>query len=1036
MGLTKGLASILKFGQRATGGPNPMLELSFLGEQRITVDGENVTAAIPARTIGLIVGLVLRPDEEQPRAAIASRFWPESSDDQALTNLRRELHSLRQRLPTFADAVMTSGRSVRFAPFPGVRCDVERFITAAADVTNTTEAVRALGYYAGDLLPASSDEWLLEERARLHQRCLTLIDALTAQPDGSLSSEQLATFALRRVELEPLEEIGYRRLMQFQAASGDRAAALTTFHRCASMLERELGVPPDPATVSLYESLLRVDARPVARTSSPRPGGRVPLIGRDAELATLTNRWKQATAHEGGLHLVEGEPGIGKSRLLSEFATRVEHEGGLVASARCYPSRAPLAMAPVAEWLSAPSLRVFRSTLDPAWRAEVDRLLPVPGQPSPTTAHTTADAWQRHRFFEGLAGAVVASGQPTLLTLDDIQWCDGETLAWLQIFLRRISDSEVLVVATGRDEEFEQNAALAELLVSIRVDGMLTRSQLEPLSPAMVSELAQTIGLHMVDDDALFDATQGLPLYVIESARSDVTETSVVAALEGSPRVQAVLDGRLDQLSDEAVDVAKLAAVGGREFDAELLQLASDLPDENVIDGLDELWSRRIIVSHSRGTYDFSHDLLRDATLRRVPPARLAAMHRRVAEALEALEGSGDRASGGAGAIADHYEQAGLDDRAIPFHERAAELAMERYAHGTAIDQYRAAVRITFAQPESPDRDRRELHLRHAMSQPLNARYGFASTDLEAELERSLFLAENLGDRRLELLSLVGLFSTYVVQARLKDAYEVSIRALEGSRDEPAVVGQAHFSVAGSAFMLGRLGEALEHFALVPELTVDQPLAVVGTRPEVHSVAWQSHALWLVDRVDEAQERVEWAVARSVELDHAFSIAVASAYQTMLAQFDGRRSDVLPLAEQTLAVCSKYGFTYYGHWGRILGGWAAGGSKGRAAFEEGLSGLDALGGQIRRPYYLSLRADLQLADGDELGARDSLRLAHELALKRSDVWWLPEVLRRRAGLEEGEAAHVLLQEAHDLATAQGSQRLARRVMAEPTFGEG
>jgi hypothetical protein len=89
---------------------------------------------------------------------------------------------------------------------------------------------------------------------------------------------------------------------------------------------------------------------------------------------------------------------------------------------------------------------------------------------------------------------------------------------------------------------------------------------------------------------------------------------------------------------------------------------------------------------------------------------------------------------------------------------------------------------------------------------------------------------------------------------------------------------------------------------------------------------------------------------------------------------------------------------------------------------------------IRRPYYLTLRADLQLTDGDIEGAKDSLRLAHQLALKRSDVWWLPEVLRRRAKLEEGGARHALLQEAYDVAVAQGSQRLANRVMGEPAFG--
>jgi DNA-binding SARP family transcriptional activator len=1012
-----------------------VLELRFLGEQRITLDGENVSSAMPARTVGLIVALVLRPDEDQLRSTIAARFWPESTDDQALTNLRRELHALRQRLPSLAESVITSGRTVRFASTSEVDCDVSAFLTSAVGVTCVSDAVSAISRYAGDLLPASTDDWLVDERARLHRLCVDLLDWLTVQSAGDLEPEQLVAYAWRRVEMEPLEEVGYRRLMQFQADSGDRAAALTTFHRCASILERELGVPPDPATTSLYQSLLRVDARPTSRPAAARQTGRIPLVGRDAELATLSNRWKQAAAGEGGLHLVVGEAGIGKSRLLAEFATAVERAGGLVASARCYASRAPLAMAPVAEWLTTPSLRVFRSTLDPALRAEVDRLLPLPGQPAPTTAQSTADAWQRHRFFEGLAAAIVASGQPTLLTLDDIQWCDAETLTWLQFFLRRIGDSAVLVVATGRDEEFDRESSLAELLVSLRVDGLLTRSELEPLTPEMVDELARKAGLARSDDDSLFDVTQGLPLYVIESARSDVPAAeSLVAMLRGSPRVRAVLDGRLDQLSDEAGDVAKLAAVIGREFDAALLQRASDGSDDQVIDGLDELWARRIIVSHRRGTYDFSHDLLRDAALRRIPPARLAAMHRRTGEALETSAGRTGGTGDDAAAIADHYEQAGLDDRAVPFRERAAEQAMERYAHDTAIEHYRAAVRVVTSQPEGPDRDRLELRLRHGMSQPLNARYGFASAALEAELERSLVLAERLGDRRLQLLSLVGLFSAYVVQGRLLESYEVSKRALERGQDEPEVVGQAHFSVAGSATMLGRPLEGLEHFALVPGLTLDQPLAVVGTRPEVHSEAWRSHALWLVDRVDEAHECVEWAIARSVELDHAFSLAVAMAYQTMLAQFDERRDEVLRLAEETLAVCSRYGFTYYGHWARILGGWAAGGSKGRAAFEQGLSGLDALGAHLRRPYYLALRADLQRADGDVEGARETLRTAHELALMRSDLWWLPEVLRRRAQLEEGEVGHALLLEALALAEAQDSPRLADRLSGQTAFG--
>ena len=1020
-----------------------MLEICFLGEQRVAVDGENVTAAVPIRTLGLMAALVLRPSQDQLRAGLASRFWPESTDEQALTNLRRELHTLRNRLPKFSASVHTSGRLVRWEPTEAIACDVARFVTssnaAVAEVDDeqafAEQATLAIDCYAGELLPAWADDWLLEERSQLHRRCVDLIDQLIASPNAGVTSERRIALALRRVELEPLEESGYQTLMTLQAEAGDRAAALTTFHRCSSMLERELGVPPDAVTLRVYESLLPSPSDSVsvpARTITS--SGRIPLVGRENELETLHNKWAQTLRGDGGLHLVVGEPGIGKTRLVSEFASALERDGEIVARARCYSSRSRLSMAPLAEWLSSESLRVRQSSLDPAWTTEVARLVPSGGH-QPQEQRPMVDAWQRHRFFEGLAAAVLVSGRPTLLTLDDIQWCDGETLAWLQFFLRRADDSSVLIVASGREEEFDANPDLSTLIGSLRIDNLLTKSELTPLPSHLSGELARRAGADLSDDEAVFKATGGFPLFVIESARAGGRgdEGPIAMALEESPRVQAVLDGRLDQLSDEGLSVARLASVVGHEFTPELLERASELPVDRVVDGLDELWRRRIIVNHRRGSYDFAHDLLRDASLRRVPPPRLASTHRRVAEALEHEAGADVETR--AGQIADHYEQAGLDDRAIPFHERAAALATERFAHDTAIHHYRAACRLLDSTPASPERDRHELRLRHAISAPLNARYGFASTELEGELTRSLELARHLGDTRLETLSLVGLFSTYVVQARMPEAYEVSRRALDSSSDEPEVLGQAHFAVAGSATMLGRLREGLEHFGFVPELTMDAPPAIVGTRPEVHSVAWQAHALWLVDRDDEARERLAWAVERAEQVDHPFSLAVALAYATMYAQFEENADEVATIAARTTEFCAKHGFTYYGDWSKILAGWAAGGRKGMAAIDEGLAGLDAQGALIRRAYYLSLRADLQLNDGDSEGALETLRDAREIALKHSDLWWLPEVCRRLGGLESGDRAVQLLREAEEVATAQGSVKLARRAASDLTaFG--
>ena len=1023
-----------------------MLEVWFLGQQRVVVDGEHVASAVPPRTLGLMALLALHSGQDLPRSRAASAFWPDSTDEQALTNLRRELHALKHRLPEFAAGIQASGRCLRWEPGPNTRCDVARFVALAARAqapgTPTDDfalfATEAVEVFSGELLPAAGEEWLVDERARLHRQCVELIDGLlsasASAPATGEARAKVTALAARRIDLEPFEERGYQRLMALQAEAGDRAAAVTTFHRCASTLERELGVAPDPETVRLYQSLISADPTMPATTSGAvRSGVRVPLVGRENELGTLHNRWSQALRGGGGLHLVVGEPGVGKTRLLSEFSGAAERHGVLVARARCYSARSRLSMAPLAEWLAAPALHAHQSSLPLVWQTEVARLVPTHDYAEGPEAMT--DAWQRHRFFEGLATAVLAPDRPTLLILDDIQWCDGETLAWLQFFLRRATGRPVLVVATGREEEFADNDELTVLMAALRAENLLTKAEIVPLSPEQAGELARLAGSEAADDEGMFAVTGGYPLFVIESVRAGAQEPALLSrALEGSQLVQAVLDGRLDQLSERARGVAGLAAVLGHEFNPELLERASDLPAGQVIDGLDELWRRRIIVHHRQrygrhpGYYDFSHDLLRDATLRRIPPPRLGAMHRRVGEALEQETGADSGTL--AGRIADHFEQAGLGIRALPFHERAAEIAEERYALDTAIDHYRAACRLLSELPESDERDRHELRLRQAVSAPINARYGFSAPALEDELQRSLSLAERVHDSRLELLSLVGLFSAYVVQGRIEDAYRVSRRALASSVSEPEVLGQAHFAVAGSATMLGRLDEGLEHFDRVPSLTIDLPPSIVGTRPEVHSMAWQAHALWLTGQSAEAHDHVSWAINRARKVDHPFSLAVALAYAAMLAQFEENVDEVMRLAGLTSELCAKHGFRYYGDWSRILAGWAAGGHRGLDLIDEGLAALDSQGAMIRRSYYLTLRADLQLSVGDLASATISMQLAQDLARSHHDVWWLPEVLRRLAALEPPGSASDLLREAHELALEQRSVALASRIESD------
>lgn len=1014
-----------------------MLDIRLLGEQRLGVDGKNITADVPPRATALLAQLVVHATHEQARRTVAALFWPESSDEQALTNLRRELHQLRRHLPEFASGLSSSGRSLCWNPGPDTTSDVVQFVAAAdqasqaigedvpAFVAAASEAVQC---YGGDLLPAWSDEWVIGERERLHRRCLSLLDLLIDCERQAAEVGRALVHARRRIELEPLEEPCYRVVMQLQAEAGDRAAALRTFHLCTSLLERELGVGPDAQTVSLYESLVAKGStrRRAASVTTPRTAARIPLVGRVADLDDLTRRWRAAQRGRSGLHLITGEAGVGKTRLLAELAAQVDRDGDVASRARCFAGGARLAMAPIAEWLGSRALSVHRDGLDRSWASEVERLVPSTATNRTPAPQPMIDAWQRHRFFQGLVEAVLVCRKPTLLTLDDIQWCDGETLTWLHLLLRQAHGRPLLVVATAREEEMQDNPELLGLVRALSAEGRLTRRAVEPLLPEDAVELALRAGGAVGDKAALFEATRGFPLFVIESARASVDEgESVTAALGGSPRVQAVLEGRLATLSEDAATVARLAAVVGRDFTPELLEEASDLPGDSVTSALDELWRRRLLVRHGRGTYDFGHDLLRDATLRQIPPPRLALLHRRVAQALEL--GAGDGVGPLAASIADHYEQADVGHRALPYHVAAAEFASSRFANDDAISHYQSAIRLLAGLPPGPERDRRELSLWQAMSAPVNARHGYSSPLLEEVLERAVLLAERLHDDRLELLSLVGLFSSRVVQGRIPESYEVSHRALVRSRGHPDVLGQAHFAVGGGATTLGRLAEALRHFELVPQLTMPHPPALVGTRPEVHSWAWESHALWLVGRAADAQERVDWAIARAKEVDHPYSLAVALAYAAMLASFESRRGDVAALAQETVSLCETYGFAYYGDWARILAGWAAGGRRGLHEVGEALTSLEEQGAFLRRPYYRYLAADVRVDLGDLAGAAEELQGAILAAEQRSDVWWLPEIQRRLAQLVPAAEARQLLESAAALASAQGCEALRRRI---------
>jgi DNA-binding SARP family transcriptional activator len=698
------------------GALSPIVHLRLLGGFALEIDGAQVPVTSP-RLRALLALLALQRSEPQSRRRLAFLLWPDSTEAQAHTNLRTLLHRLQTALPGAEQVLQLDQHAIGWRDGIVLEFDVASFVralvAAEADPPASSAAVcaaleRAVEQYRGDLLPDSYDEWLLLERERLRQLFLESLARLVTVLDERREYARAVEHARRLVQLDPLNEAAALSLLRLHAQAGDRASALRVYHACASRLKAELGAEPGRALRSAYDQL-RASEAPVTETPAA-----LPLVGREAEWRRLQAAWQGMVAGRPRLLILSGEAGIGKTRLAEELARWIGRQGDVAVAAHCYAAEGSLPYAPVVSWLRSDALRRRLSRLEAHWRAELGRLAPeLIGDGARATRTTSlSEAWQRQHLFEALARAVDAVDRPLLLLLDDIQWCDRDTLEWLHFLLRFETRSRLLVVATLRIEELDEAHQTALLLDSLRREGRLAQIGLGPLSRGEAAELAASVMGQVLgsgQQEQVYAETEGNPLFVVEMARAGMfaaeravgagrgsrPATSTAFGRDGAalpPGVQAVVTRRLMQVSAPARELLRVAAVIGRSFTAAVLAHAADVDEDTLVRGLDELWQRRIVVEHGTDSYDFSHDKMRAAAYAALGPARRRLLHRRVAEALMAVYAADlDTVSGQVGP---HYERAGLGAMAAAAFGRAAEVARRIYANDEALGHYRRAIAL------------------------------------------------------------------------------------------------------------------------------------------------------------------------------------------------------------------------------------------------------------------------------------------------------------------------------------------------------
>ena len=735
------------------------LEVRLLGDFTLLQDGRVVDTLHTPRLQALLAYLLLRRGAAQQRQHLAFLFWTDTSEAQARTNLRNLLHRLRQSWPQAADYLVIDNRTIGWLPGASIRLDVAEFeehLQAAAltgDPTATLASLKqAVDLYQRDLLIGFYDEWVDAERARLRQAYLSALEQCADLLEEQADLKGSIHFGRRLLQADPLREAAYRRLMRLHAQDGDRAAALGVYYRCVSTLQRELEVEPDTATQAEYLRLLAVDV-PGAETPLPVALTESSLVGRSREWEQLAQGWRQVKEGKRPplVVLIRGEAGVGKSALAGRFTAWVERQGATTASAACYTPESDLSLVPVVSWLRGLSLR----GLQPAWRLELARLLPeLAGEQDGSPAQQAnleapAEPWQKRRFYEALARAVLSQKQPVCLRLEDIQWSDSETLDWLHYLLRVDPRARLMLIVTLRQEETGEGHPALTMLSAWRQQGWLTEIDLDPLDPADTAALAAGLLAEEVPNAlaaVLYHHTEGNPLFIVETIRSLLDrgkKTGFSALVTGlaeldsgglPPKIQAVLHGRLEQLSLPAQELVGVAAVIGRSFDLGLLLQASDRGEDEWVRALDELWRRRIVRERDGEGYDFSHDKLRQAAYFALSPVRRRWLHGRVAQALESMVDQ--HAENQAALLAFHFEAAGQAQKAFGYHQQAALAARGRYAYQEAIFHLKAA--IALLERLAAERDRAAgLHEQLGDVHTVLGQHGEASQAYQAAREAS-----------------------------------------------------------------------------------------------------------------------------------------------------------------------------------------------------------------------------------------------------------------------------------------------------------
>jgi class 3 adenylate cyclase/predicted ATPase len=768
------------------------------------------------------------------------------------------------------------------------------------------------------------------------------------------------------------------------------------------------------------------------RYEAKRVGGGLPLVGRQEELGLLLRSWETTKEAHGQAVLIQGEAGIGKSRLLEALRERVSEQDYTWIAVRCSPYHVGSALYPIIEhmkrvmgWkqedratekLEKLEAALKRQSLPPEEAVPLYAelmSLPLPEGRYPPLELSAKE--QREQTLDALAGWLLeeAERKPVLHVWEDLHWVDPTTLELLGLYIEQSPTVSMMNVLTYRPE-FVPPWSMHSHMTPIT----LNRLECQEVE-ALIGHQATGKAVPSEVVEHIVSKADGVPLYVEELTKAilesdylheeadrytlagSLSEVAIPATLQDS------LMARLDRLPTLR-EVAQLGSVLGREFAYEVLKYLTPLEEPVLQDGLGQLVANELLYQRGRpprSRYIFKHALIQDVAYQSLLKRRRQQYHRQVAALME--ERFPETVEAHPELVAHHFAEAGCTEEAVAYLQKAGQIALGRSANMEAVTHFERGLELLLQLPETPERHERELEMQMAIGPALVAVRGFADAGVGHAYARAWELCQRLDDTSRLPLVLRGREVFHYVRGELNKAREFAEQFLDLAerQQDPALLVGSYQALGQTLFQLGDLNAARS--------TVEKGIALFdpaqhrlsnwpGGQPGEQCHLYGAFVLWMLGYPDQAIRRDEEALTMANELSNPTNLANTLAFVAAVHVLRRELSAVRQRAEATMKMSAEQRLPFFLAYGTVLNGWARAvqgqGEDGIAEIKQGITAYRATDAQAWLTFLLALQAETYAREKRNEDGLATVAEALELAEKTEERCWQAELNRIKGEL--------------------------------------